>query len=392
MSFRDDFPALNGPGSDIVYLDSAATTLKPTAVADAVNEFLTSGTAAVHRAVHSASQQATEKYERTRELLAKWFSAKPQDVVLTHGATEAINLVANGLPDLHRVACTAMEHHSNLIPWMRNSDVQIIPVDRNGVLDLDVLRDTLRQGIDLLAVCHQSNVLGAVVDLERVVGLAKEFGTKLLVDAAQSASHAPPNLAALPIDYLVCSSHKMLGPSGAGALIGTTESLSQLSPLIYGGHMVDQVSVVDFSVRPIPERFEAGTPPIESVIGWGTALEYLSNAGVAAMSSHLDQLTSQLVERLNEMPAVSVLGPGKGESRGPLVSFNVDNMEALAVAKILNQRDSIFVRSGFHCAQALHQHLGVPATVRASLQIYNNEADLERLTKALRAATMLSAM
>ena len=175
-------------------------------------------------------------------------------------------------------------------------------------------------------------------------------------------------------------------------MIGITDSLAPLKPLIYGGHMVDQVSLDGYSLRPVPERFEAGTPAIESVIGWGAALKYLSDSGVAAMSAHLDQLTGQLVQRLNQMPAVTVLGPSEGQPRGPLVSFTVDKMEALAVAKILNQRDSIFVRSGFHCAQALHEHLGIPTTVRASLQIYNQDADLERFFKALRAATLLSAM
>ncbi|TWT54663.1 putative cysteine desulfurase [Rubripirellula amarantea] len=390
--YSDDFPALSSRPKPMVYLDSAATTLKPNTVVDAVRWFLENGTSSVHRAFHTRSIDATDRFEGTRERLARWFGADTDEIVLTHGTTEAINLVRHGWQGLRRVATTLMEHHSNFVPWMDLERCDVIHVDSTGTLDWEGLEHSLKTGIDLVAVTQMSNVLAAAVDLERLVPLVHRYGARVLIDAAQTASHDPPNVRNLGIDFLACSGHKMLGPSGCGALYVKRELHEELKPMLLGGHMVDHVFPDSWTIQKAPQRYEAGTPPIESVIGWGAAIDYLQQIGTATLKQHLSELSSYLIDRLESVPGVKIVGPSRGQSRGPLASFSVEGLEASAIARILAQRDEVFVRAGFHCAQPLHQTLGLRPSVRASLQIYNTRADIDRFAKILGSVAKLGVM
>ncbi len=389
---RSDFPILANQDNSFAYLDSGATTLKPTAVIDSVRWYMEQGTAAIHRGVHKQSIEATDRFEGTRELLAGWIGADRDEIVFTSGATAAIHLVRQGLIGLKRVAATVMEHHSNLVPWMDLESCVIVPVDKHGNIDMEVMEETLRKGVDLLAVAHISNVLGSVTPIKELIQLAHQCGAKVLIDAAQSISHCEIDVRDLDVDFLVCSSHKMLGPSGVGALFINGEVQDEMQPVIMGGQMVDQVSSTGWTPQPPPYCFEAGSPPAESVIGWGAAIEYLDDFGRQAISQRLEYLTDVLIKRLAEVPGVQMIGPTPGNPRGPLVTFNMDGLESNAIAKILNQRENVLVRSGFHCAQPLHQHLGLAPTVRASLQIYNTEDDLDRFVRTLNSIAKLRVM
>ena len=382
---RDDFPALTAVDGQttMVYLDNSATTLRPSAVVDAMRWYLERGTAAVHRGVHRQSIEATDRFEETRELLAAWIGADRDEIVFTSGATSAIHLVRHGLRDLNRVAVTAMEHHSNLIPWMDLGNCTVIPVDSRGNIDQEMLKRTLNEGVDLLSVTHASNVLGCVTPIKSLAQIAHQHGAKILVDAAQTVCHHPIDVKEMEIDFLVCSSHKMLGPSGVGALFVNRKLHEQMSPVILGGQMVDQVTKSGWTPQPFPYCLEAGSPPVESVIGWGAAIEYLEEIGFEAINNHLNHRTEALMNGLADVPGLQMLGPNIGSPRAPLVSFHLEGMEAHAVARILSQRENVLVRSGFHCAQPLHEHLGIKPTVRASLQIYNNQDDIERLIRTL---------
>ncbi|QEG42508.1 aminotransferase class V-fold PLP-dependent enzyme [Roseimaritima ulvae] len=387
-----DFPALRSiDGAPVAYLDSAATTLKPQSVVEAMCWFLEQGTSAVHRGVHARSIEATDRFEATRERLARWFGADTDEIVFTTGATAAVNLVRRGWSPLRRVAVTAMEHHSNFVPWLDVERCDVIPVSPEGTLDLNALEQSLRAGVDLVAVTHVSNVLGTITDLQTITELSHRHGARVLVDAAQSASHHPPNVRELDLDFLVCSGHKMLGPSGCGALFVKRELYDNLAPVVLGGNMVDQVSTTGWTPQAPPQCYEAGTPAIESIIGWGAAVEYLQQHGIAAIQQQLERLTRELVNRLEAIPGLTLLGP-TDVRRGPLASFHIDGLEAAAIAKILSQRDRIYVRSGFHCAQPLHEHLGLRPSVRASLQIYNSEDDLDRLARTLQSIAKLRMM
>ena len=390
---RSDFPALaecDQPG--MAYLDNSATTLRPSVVIDAMRWYLEKGTAAVHRGVHRQSIEATDRFEETRESLAGWLGADRDEIIFTSGATAAIHLVRHGLRDLKRVATTSMEHHSNLLPWLNLDSCTVVPVDSHGEIDMETLEKTLSEGVDLLAITHVSNVLGSVTPIKELTRLAHLHGAKILVDAAQSIGHLPIDVKELEVDFLVCSSHKMLGPSGVGALFANREIHSQLMPVVLGGQMVDQVTISGWTPQPAPHCYEAGSPPVESVIGWGAAIDYLEKFGRPAMESHLNKLTNTLVSQLLEVPGVKILGPPKDAPRAPLVSFHLDGMESHAIAKILNQRENVLVRSGFHCAQPLHDHLGLKPSVRASLQIYNNQTDIDRLIRTLQSIAKLCAM
>ena len=390
---RSDFPALAANDQPaMAYFDSSATTLRPSVVVDAMRWYLEKGTASVHRGVHRQSIEATNRFEATRESLAGWIGADRDEVIFTGGATSAIHLVRHGLRNLKHVAITVMEHHSNLLPWMDLDSCTVVPVDEHGSINIEALKQTLIDGVDLLAVSHASNVLGCVTPIKELTQLAHQHGAKILVDAAQSASHHPIDVKELEIDFLVCSSHKMLGPSGVGALFASRKVHDQLAPVFLGGQMVDQVTKSGWTPQPPPYCFEAGSPPVESVIGWGAAIAYLEEIGHEAIGNHLSKLTNSLMSQLTEVPGVRILGPKLGTPRAPLVSFHLDGIESHAIARILSQRENVLVRSGFQCAQPLHEHLGLKPSVRASLQIYNNQSDIDRLIRTLQSIAKLRNM
>ena len=387
---RDDFPALQSVKKP-VYLDSAATTLRPQIVVEAVRWYMEEATAAVHRGVHQQSFEVTERFEATRSALAGWIGSDADEIVFTSGATAAINLVRYGLKGLARAVVTIMEHHSNLVPWMNLEGFRTIAVDPGGAIDRDALTRSLQEGVDLVAVTHMSNVLGCVTPIAELTKLAHQHGAKILVDAAQSASHHRINVRRLDLDFLVCSAHKMLGPAGAGALFINRRNHDAMQPVILGGNMVDRVRRDGWDPLPPPHCFEAGSPPAESVIGWGAAIEYLEGFGPEHIDAHLRELTQYLLAELQTLDGARVLGPSEAGTRGPLVSFVIEGLESHTVAKVLNRRDNIIVRSGFHCAEPLHVHLGVAPSLRVSLQLYNDRSDVERLIRVLRNLSSLRA-
>ncbi|MEO1525549.1 MAG: aminotransferase class V-fold PLP-dependent enzyme, partial [Planctomycetota bacterium] len=300
--------------------------------------------------------------------------------------------VRYGLKGLEGVAATVMEHHSNLIPWMGMKGFKLIPVDSRGVIDKGAFEQALLSGVKLVAVTHMSNVLGCVTPITELTRKAHQHGAKVLVDAAQSASHLPIDVREWDVDFLVCSSHKMLGPAGAGALYIHRRNHESMQPVTLGGNMVDRVRKDGWEPLPPPHCFEAGSPPAESVMGWGAAIEYLERLGRESITSHLESLTHSLVEQLRSIDGVEILGSPRSADRGPLVSFLLEGLESHATAKMLNQRDNIIIRSGFHCAEPLHQHLGISPTLRASLQVYNNEEDIDRFTGTLRSLGKLRSL
>jgi len=384
---RADFPILQREidGQRIVYLDSAATSLKPTPVIDAVTRFYTQHTANVHRAVHTLAEEATDAYEGARRRIARHLGAEDREIVMTRGTTEAIHIVRTCFPGLDRVVTTAMEHHSNLLPWAYGEGSTVLALDDEGRLDLDGLDRALDAGADLVALAHVSNAIGVTHPVEEIIARAHAKGALVLLDAAQSAGHLPVDVKALDVDFLACSSHKMLGPGGVGCLYAKAELLERMQPYQLGGHVVDQVHIDSFTLQEIPHRFEAGTPAIEAVIGWGAAVDYLAQVGLQEIQDHDRVLVARALERLGKIEHVGLVTPADPDRVSASVGFQVDNLEAHGVARMLNNRGNVLVRSGFHCAQPFHESQELLPTVRASFYLYNTEEDVDILAQCLEA-------
>lgn len=384
---RDDFPILKRrvDGRPIVYLDSAATSLRPQPVIDAVTRFYTHHTANVHRAMHLLAEEATDLFEGTRRSLARFMNAEEDEIVFVRGTTEAINLVHRSYPGLKKTVTTAMEHHSNFLPWAFGPAARVVRVDASGNLDLGTMAAALKEGADLVAISHVSNALGVINPVEEIIHMAHEAGALVLLDGAQSVPHMPVDVKRLDVDFLACSAHKMLGPGGVGALYGKRELLERMEPWHLGGNIIDQVHIDGFTLLEPPHRLEAGTPAIEAIIGWGAAVEYLSGLGMDEVAAHDRQLVAYALERLGQIDFIKLTGPTDPSRRCASVSFNVEGLEAHGVARMLSNRANVFVRSGFHCAQPLHETLELLPTVRASFYVYNRPQDIDLLTEALEA-------
>lgn len=383
---REDFPILRRQiGSrPIVYLDSAATSLKPQPVIDAILGYYTQYTANIKRGVHPLADEATERYEEARHAVAGFINADSRDIVFVRNTTEAINLVAGGLAIDTPVLYGLGEHHSNLIPWQRRAGSEAVPVTSQGAVDCEYLQRRLARGdARLLAIAHVSNALGAVNPVEEIVAFAHRHGCRVLIDASQSIPHRPIDVVALGCDYLCFSGHKMCGPSGIGVLYATQECFQAMPPQVFGGGMVSEVHEDGFELGEIPWRFEAGTPFIEGVIGLGAACSYLSSIGLAQIHAHENVLLSRGLAGLAENARVRVHGPLDAAERGSSLSFTVNDMDPHGVARLLATRFNIFVRSGFHCAQPAHEALQIRPTVRASVYLYNDPAEIDQLVEAL---------
>lgn len=380
---RDDFPALRGDPS-LIYLDSAATSLKPQCVIDEVVWFLGEGTSAVFRGVHQRAVEATERFEDARGTVARWFNVANDQVVLTRGTTDGINLVRRGLRGLQRVLTTNAEHHSNLLPWREGLDCQVLSCDSSGRILPAALDDALRQHpAQLVALSHVGNVFGTIQPVTELSEVAHAHSALLLVDAAQSASHLPVGLDQLGADYLVCSGHKMLGPSGIGALVGQPEALDRLQPISWGGSMVEAVDDEGYQLQPAPRRWEAGTPAVESLLGWAAALEYLELLGREAVHRHLEFVTSHAIEQLQKLPGVEILGALDPTERSGILPLRIEGWESHTAARVLSQRANLCLRSGFHCAEPLHKALGLLPTLRASFHVYTTPREVDQLVEAL---------
>lgn len=390
-SRRELFPLLRRRIDDrrIIYLDSAATSLKPQPVLDAERAYSTEFSANVHRGKHALSEEASRAYEGARQRVARFVNADPDTVVFTRNATEAINLVARGLPmpSTPRVVVPIHEHHSNLVPWFRAAEVTVLSGDPTLALDLDRLEQTLRATRPaVLALAHASNVTGVIQPVVEICGLARSLGVVTVIDAAQSAPHLALDVEALGCDFLAFSGHKMLGPTGVGVLWGRREQLARLDPLVLGGGTVDRVTREGFTLKAIPYRFEAGTPNIGGVVGLGRAVEFLDELGMPAVQAHDTALAAELEAQLREVPGVRVL-MARGEPRLAIATLvpTTPRITADHLAYYLSETHKIMVRSGHHCAHPLFDSIGAEAGgMRASAYLYNEAEEIRALAAALR--------
>jgi cysteine desulfurase/selenocysteine lyase len=384
-SLREDFPLLGrqGPaGRPLVYLDSAATSLKPRPVIDAVVRVLERHTANVHRAVHLLGDEATELYENARRQVARLIGAEDHEIVFLRNTTEALNLVARCWPRKGRVLVSLGEHHSNLLPW-DTGEVKRLPLAADGRLDeAACLRELSRGGVAALAVAHVSNVTGASINVRRLADAAHTAGAILILDAAQSVPHRVIEVQELDCDFLAFSGHKMCGPSGVGVLYGKAERLAELDWYLRGGGTIDRLEGGQAIPKQSPWRFEAGTPAVEAVAGLGAAATYLQEIGLERIEAHNRALRRLALERLRTLPGIGVLGPRDEPSSGPL-GFTFSGTTAHVVARTLSDRHGICIRSGYHCAQPLHEQLRIPPSARLSFYLYNQPFELDLLFDAL---------
>lgn len=392
---RQDFPVLERevrPGVPLVYLDSTATSQKPASVIAAMDDFYRRSNANIHRGVHTLAEEATALYDGARARIAKFINARsPRQVIYTRNTTESINLVAHtwaraNLKAGDLVILTEMEHHSNLVPWHilaaeRGIRLEFIPITDEGLLNLGSYQTLLAQGPKLVSFAHMSNVLGTINPAAEIISMAHEAGAVTLVDAAQSVPHFLVDAQALDADFLAFSAHKMCGPTGIGALYGRTELLESMPPFLGGGDMIREVHLRSFKPNVLPYKFEAGTPAIAEAVGFGAAVDYLLEVGMDGIAAHEHEVTEYALERLEEIPGVRVYGPAAGQ-RGGVTSFTLDDIHPHDVAQILD-RGGVAIRAGHHCAQPLHEKLGLPATSRASFYLYNTKDEVDKLVEGI---------
>ncbi len=392
---RADFPILNreiGSGKKLVYLDSTATAQKPTAVIDAMDAFYRLNNANIHRGVHTLAEESTAMYEKGREQVAALISApSPRQVIFTRNTTESINLVAyswarTNLKNGDLIILTEMEHHSNLVPWQmleaeRGVRLEFVPVTGDYRFDMDVYHELLKQEPKLVSFAHMSNVLGTITPAKEIIRLAHDVGALTLVDAAQSVPHLPVDVQDLDVDFMAFSAHKMIGPSGIGALYGKMELLNAMPPFMGGGDMIKTVHLRSFATNEVPYKFEAGTPAIAEAVGFGAAAAYLQEIGMEAIAAHEHEMTEYVLERLEEIPGITIFGPS-AEHKGAVASFVMDGVHPHDVAQILDA-DGIAVRAGHHCAQPLHEKCGIQSTTRASFYLYNTKEEVDALVEGI---------
>lgn len=383
---RKDFPILE----KVIYMDNAATSLTPVSVIEEISEYYSEYRANVHRGIHTLSKIASERYEEAHEKISRLINSSPEEIILTSNTTQGINLIALSL-DLRRgdkVVTTSLEHHSNLLPWMRlrrkGVKVEIVNPDRKGRLNIGDFEDVIDENTKLIAVTHISNVLGSISPVNEIGRIARENNILYLVDAAQSVPHIPVDVKEIKCDFLAFSGHKMLGPTGIGAIYIRKEIADELEPKILGGGTIGQVTLSNYTLTKSPERWEAGTPNIAGAIGFGKAVEYLQNIGFERIRRHERELTRSIVSGLREIENVEPYGPGEEYQIG-IVSFNVKDLNPHEVASVLDKESGIMVRSGHHCAMPLMNLLGCPGgTVRASLYIYNTLEEVDRFISEIK--------
>jgi len=392
---RKQFPIFERETSDgvpLIYLDSTATSQKPLAVIDAMNEYYRHSNANIHRGVHTLAEEATAMYEGAREKIASFINAgSARQIIYTRNTTESINLVAYSwaranLKQGDLVILTEMEHHSNLVPWHmlqaeRGVELDFITVTEDGLLDLEAYKSLLNRTPKLVSFTHMSNVLGTITPAAEIIRLAHDAGAVTMVDAAQSVPHLKVDVQALDADFFAFSAHKMCGPTGIGVLYGKTELLESMPPFLGGGDMIKEVKLRSFRSNTLPHKFEAGTPAIAEAVGFGAAIDYLESIGMDAIAAHEHEITEYALERLEEVPGIKLFGPS-ADKKGGVASFTFDGIHPHDVAQILD-RDGIAVRAGHHCAQPLHEKYGIPATSRASFYLYNTKEEVDMLVNGL---------
>lgn len=399
-----DFPILGRTirdGKRLVYLDSGATSQKPNAVIEAESNFYRLHNAAVHRGAHQLAEEATDAYEGAREIVANFLNAATDEIVFTKSATESINLVAYAMgnaPQGNRfhlsagdsIVITEMEHHANLIPWQQlaartGATLKWFAVSDDYRLDLSNIDSLIDSTTKVVALTHQSNVLGTINPLEAITRRAHEVGAVVVLDACQSVPHMAVDVKALEIDFLAFSGHKAVGPTGVGVLWGRAELLEELPPFLTGGSMIENVTMESATWAKAPKKFEAGVPNMAQAVGLGTALSYLSNIGIENIHRHEIELTAYLLNRLSEVSDIRIIGPSSTDLRGGTISFTLGEIHPHDLGQYLDSQ-GIAVRTGHHCAWPLTRKLGVPATTRASLYLYNTTEDLDVLVAGIQGA------
>ncbi|MBJ7900457.1 MAG: SufS family cysteine desulfurase [Cyanobacteria bacterium RI_101] len=397
LELRQDFPILDQEinGHPLVYLDSAATSQKPLAVLNALQNYYTKDNANVHRGAHSLSVRATEAYEGARDKIARFINARSrQEIIYTRNATEAINLAAyswglNTLKPGDEIITSVMEHHSNLVPWQMiaaktGAAIKFVELDEAESFNLAQFKTLLSEKTKLVTVVHISNTLGCVNPVQEICRLAHQAGAKVLIDACQSAPHYPLDVQAIDCDWLAASGHKMCAPTGIGFLYGKEEVLDSMPPFFGGGEMISEVFLDHFTCGELPHKFEAGTPAIAEAIALGAAVDYLSAIGMERIHSYEQELTQYLWDKLTTLPQIRIYGP-QSPQRAALAAFNVPGAHASDLAALLDQ-DGVAIRSGHHCTQPLHRLFGASGSARASLSFYNTREEIDRFLDCLQSA------
>ena len=393
LDVRGDFPLLE---SGIAYLDSAATSQKPASVIEAMNHYYRHSNAPIHRSVYPLAAESTELFERARDRVAAFVGWDSPTTIFTRNATEAINLVAYSWGRQHvgegdEVLITRMEHHSNIVPWQllcaeRGARLRYLSISDEGELDLSELDEVLAGGrVKLVGVAHISNVLGTLNPVAEISAKARAAGAVTLVDGSQSVPQMPVDITTTGADFYVWTGHKALGPTGIGVLHGQRDLLEAMPPFLGGGHMISHVDDDMSTWNELPSKFEAGTSEIAEAVGLGAAVDYLSEIGMENVRAHERELTAYALDRLLDVEGITVFGPRDPDHRGGVISFAIEGMHPHDIGELCG-REGVCIRAGHHCAQPLMRDLGVGATARASLHVYNSREDVDRLVEALRGA------
>lgn len=392
---RADFPILSREvnGKPLVYFDNAATSQTPNAVIDVISDYYRRYNANIHRGVHTLSQQATDAYEKARHTLQTHLNAeKPEEIIFTSGTTHSINLVANGFASFLKpgdeLIVSAMEHHSNIVPWQMACEktgavLKVIPMNERGELELDIFKSLLSERTRLVFCNHVSNALGTINPIETIITMAHAVGAAVLIDGAQAAPHFKVDVQALDVDFYTLSAHKVCGPTGVGLLYGKRAWLEKLPPYQGGGEMIAEVSFEKTTYAGLPHKFEAGTPNIAGGIAFGAAIDYMNSIGFEAIASYESELLSYATEKLEQLGGVEFIG--QAEQKASVLSFNLKGIHPYDVGSILDKL-GVAVRTGHHCAQPVMAHFKVPGTVRASFAFYNTKQEIDIFVEAVKTA------
>ena len=397
---RTQFPLLHQKvnGKDLVYFDNAASTQKPQVVIDALNHYYSNDNANIHRGVHYLSQEATDKFEDTRNTVKGFINAKNScEITFTKGATDSINLVANGYRSLlnkgDEIIISEMEHHSNIVPWQMccedsGATLKVIPILDDGDLDMEAFENLLSEKTKLVAITHISNALGTINPIEEIITATHKVGAKILIDGAQATPHTSVNVQELDVDYYCFSAHKMYGPTGVGVLYGKEALLDELPPYQGGGEMIKEVSFEKTTYADLPHKFEAGTPNIAGVVAFKASLDFITNLGIENIAKHEDQLEQYATEQLSKISGMQFIGEAK--KRAALVSFNIEGLHSYDIGILLDKM-GVAIRTGHHCAQPIMEHYKIPGTARISFAIYNTKQEIDICITAIKKAqTMLA--
>ena len=399
-NIREDFPILKKQinGKQLIYFDNAATSQKPTCVINSISDYYNNHNSNIHRGVHSLSEEATEAYEAAREKIQIHFNAKhKEEIIFTSGTTHSINIVSNGFLDLigenDEIIVSGLEHHSNIVPWQMmckktNSKLKVIPLDKNGELNLKEFKNLVSKKTKLVFLNHVSNALGIINPIEEIIQISHSYNALILIDGAQSAAHFKIDLQKLNVDFFTASAHKLCGPTGVGFLYGKKELLEKIEPFMGGGEMISDVTFEKTTYAEIPHKFEAGTPNISGVIAFGVALDYMNSLGFENIRQYEDKLLKYATEKLKEIDGLIIYGDVKNKTS--VISFNISGIHSYDIGSILDKY-GVAVRTGQHCAQPIMDHFDIPGTVRVSLSFINTFEEIDILQEAIiKAKSMLS--